>query len=377
MNKIDILHFTLTNSRSGVNQYILNAWNAIDRNKFQFDFVTFSAKLDFEEQLRQGGGHLYYVKNRAEDNIKCFREEIRNIFSISHPDVVHLHTSYWKSFEIEKLAKEYGVPKIIVHAHNSAVFDDSDREIKTERHLKLREILTEDIATEFWACSKIAAEWLYGNRIPAKQIKILKNAIDISRFTFNPTIRNAYRYKLGWDTKYIIGHVGRFSYQKNHTFLIDIFKAALERNDNLRLLLIGIGPLEKDIREKVERYNLNDKIYFAGPREDVNNWMQAMDCFCLPSHFEGLPIVALEAQAAGLPCLLSSNITDEVKILESLYRIDLCKEQWVQELIKERVDLNRQLGSLKVAEAGFDIQRQIKILEFAYENELLNKNKFK
>ena len=371
MDKINILHFTLTNSRSGVNQYILNAWDAIDRNKFQFDFVTFSAKLDFEEQLRQSDGHLYYVKNRAEDNVKCFREEIRNIFSISHPDIVHLHTGYWKSFEIEQLAKEYGVPKVIVHAHNSAVFDDSDREIKTEHHLKLRAALTEDIATEFWACSKVAAEWLYGNRIPAKQIKILKNAIDISRFTFNPRIRNAYRYKLGWDTNYIIGHVGRFSYQKNHTFLIDIFKAALERNDNLRLLLIGIGPLEKDIREKVERYNLNDKIYFAGPREDVNNWMQAMDCFCLPSHFEGLPIVSIEAQAAGLPCLISSNITDEVKILESLYRIDLCKERWVQELIKGRVEFNRQLGSLKVAEAGFDIRRQIKTLEFAYENKLI------
>lgn len=368
MSRINVLQFTVTNSRSGVNQYILNNWRFINQDKFHFDFVTFSPKLEFEDQLKAGGSQLYYIKNRAEENLYQFRREINQIFAAKPIDAVHIHTGYWKSFEIEKLAKENHIPKVIIHAHNSAVFDDQDREVKTQKHLKLRNMLTEDLATDFWACSKLAAKWLYGDRIPLNKIKIMDNAIDVSKFTYNQEIRRIYRKKLGWEHEYIIGHVGRFSYQKNHQFLIEVFKEAAAQKNNLRLLLIGIGPLEDEIKALVLANGLGEKIYFAGARDDVNNWMQAMDCLCLPSHFEGLPIVAIEAQASGLPCYISSAITSEVKILESLQMIELCKEKWVKKLVNEPREINRQAGSRILEESNYNIVKQIKVLEQAYEN---------
>lgn len=364
-----IIHFSLANTKSGITQYVLNNWKYIDKNRFSFDMVTFGEKLDFQEDLETQGCRIFYVKNRAEDNLKDFQKEILQIFSNGY-EAVHLHTSYWKSFELEKLAKKAGIPKIIVHAHNTAVFDDCGREEKEKQHYMLREELSSDIATDFWACSGLAAEWLYGDKIPQEKIRILNNAIDVQSFKFNRQKRKEVRQRLRWEDKLVIGHVGRFSYQKNHEFLIEVFKEAIKIEKNIRLLLIGKGPQESNIRSLVEKYELMDKVYFVGACNDVNCWLQAMDILALPSRFEGLPIVAIEAQTSGVKCLVSNTITKETAITDNISFLSLDVPVWKDKILEYKIEMeHREKYANKVIQAGYDIQQYIKNLEIMYDTD--------
>ncbi|MCI8886827.1 MAG: glycosyltransferase family 1 protein [Hungatella sp.] len=364
-----IIHFSLANSKGGITQYVLNNWKYIDKTRFQFDMVTFGGQLDFEGDLQKEGCRIFYVKNRAEDDLEQFQKEILEVLSRGY-DTVHLHTSYWKSFELEKLAKQVGIPQIIVHAHNTGVFDDSEREEKQQQHYRLLENLTPDIATDFCACSNAAANWLYEDKIPKEKIQILNNAIDVESFMFSNQKRKEYRERIGWGNKFIIGHVGRFSYQKNHEFLIEVFKKVVEKNKDARLLLIGKGPLENKVYSLVKRYGLIDKVHFTGICDDVNGWLQAMDMFALPSRFEGLPIVAVEAQSSGLQCLLSDKITRETKITDRVSFLPLDITLWCNRILllkageEDRVNCTEQ-----IRQVGYDIKTYIKILEELYEKD--------
>ena len=366
-----IIHFSLANNKGGITQYVLNNWKFIDKTKFQFDMVTFGESLDFQSELEEEGCNVFYVKNRAEYNLKKFQNEILRIFSNGY-DIAHLHTSYWKSFELEKLAKQVGIPRVIVHSHNTEVFDDIGREEKKRQHYNLLSALTPDIATDFWACSRAAAKWLYADKIPEERIRIVNNAIDVNKFTFSKQKRKEYRERLGWGDKFIIGHVGRFSYQKNHEFLIDVFKDVAKENKNVRLLLIGKGPLEKNVDSLIKRYGLIDKVYFAGTCNDVDGWLQAMDMFALPSRFEGLPIVAVEAQTAGLKCVCSDTITEEIVITENIELVPLQIEVWVDEILKivtsaEKGNYRRNDMSHVITGAGYNILSQIQMVENYYD----------
>lgn len=362
-----IIHFSLANTKSGVTQYVLNNWKHIDKERFRFDMATFGGRLDYQKDLEKDGCNIFYVRNRAEENLAGFRKEILDIFSNGY-DAVHLHTSYWKSFELEKLARQAGIPRIIVHAHNTAVFDDNGREEKEQQHYRLMEKLSPDIATDFWACSESAARWLYSDKIPGERIRILNNAIDVSRFAFDSRKRMEYRKRLAWEDKVVIGHVGRFSYQKNHEFLIHIFKEVIKKQENARLLLIGGGTLEKQIVSLIKRYELNDKIYFAGVRDDVDYWLQAMDIFVLPSRFEGMPIVAIEAQAAGLPCFISDVVTREVAITDRISFLPLDVADWSDSILsKAGKREDRKKYADQVSMAGYDIKKYIKVLEGLYD----------
>ena len=361
-----IIHFSLANTKSGITQYVLNNWKHIDKTKFHFDMVTFGEKLDFQNDLEADGCKVFYVQNRAEDNIKGFQKEILQIFSNGY-DAVHLHTSYWKSFELEKLAKHIGIPRIIVHAHNTGVFDDNGREEKEKQHYRLRDELTPDIATDFWACSRLAANWLYEGKIPQEKIRIVNNAIDVLKFQFDGQKRKEIRRKLGWEDKLIIGHVGRFSYQKNHEFLIKTFREITKMNESIRLVLIGKGPLENDIRSMAECCNLMDKVHFAGACDNVNDWLQAMDIFALPSRFEGLPIVAIEAQASGLQCILSDTITKETALTNNISFLPLDVPAWKDRILMEKInEKKRSQYAEQVRLAGYDIHEYIKTLENMY-----------
>ena len=254
------------------------------------------------------------------------------------------------------------------------MFDDIGRNAKEEQHYKLRSELTPDIATDYWACSELAARWLYADKIIPEKIQILKNAVNIDRFIYNRAVRTAYRTRLRWDDSFIIGHVGRFSYQKNHEFLIKVFCKLTQIHEEVRLLLIGKGVLEKQIRTMAEEYGLSDKVYFTGACDDVNCWFQAMDLFCLPSRLEGFPIVAVEAQAGGVPSILSSTITQEAKIVENVTFIPLCEDEWINKIEEEiERDLSRNvqermMASQMLKQQGYDLKDSVKELERLYED---------
>lgn len=367
MNKVRILQFPIANTHGGITSYVLNNWKYINKEKFQFDFVTMGEKLDFEDDIRNEGCEVFYISCYAEENQQQFVKEMSDILDRGY-DVVHLHTSWWKSFVVEEIAQIKGVPKIIIHSHSTMVdiMDDNKRQKAIDLHNYRKSQLTDNIATDFWACSKQAADWLYGDRVPISKIKIVNNAIDIYRFQYDEKIRNVYKKDYKLEGKFIIGHIGRFSYLKNHEFIIDVFSEVHRRIGNTVLLLIGKGPLESAIRTKINEKELQDSVIFLGVRNDVDKWLQVMDVFVLPSLFESLGIVLVEAQCAGLKCIVSDRIVDEIKITDNLIQLPFDVELWVSKILEYGSGYERKDMRQEIKYRGFDINREIKRLEELY-----------
>lgn len=373
MKKIRVLQFTVANSKGGSTQLILQWWKYIDRNRFHFDFVTMSKTLDFADKLEAEGSKVFYISCYAEDNEKKFTNEMRKILLEGDYDVVHLHTKFWKSFIVERLAKETGVRKIIVHAHNTGIdtSDEKKREGELEQHNTLLKKLTADIATDYWTCSKMAANFLFGNQIPENRVTLIKNAIELSRYGYNPKVRQEYRNKFGITDEFVIGNVGRLVYQKNQEFLIDVFYELFYKdnfNKEFKLLLVGSGDREDEYKEIVKNRGLEDKVIFVGQRTDVPGLLQAMDIFCLPSRFEGLGIVLIEAQASGLPCITSDIVPKDAIINDNVVQVSLDKYLWKKKILEYgKKEYSRKDERQKLAAYGYDIEKQIKQIEDEYE----------
>jgi len=366
VKKIRVFQFPF-GGNGGVKHYAMNNWNHLDKNKFSCDFGTVQKTLGFEEEASQSGAGAKYIPCTAEQDPDRFRDEIWKLLYGNY-DVVHLHTSYWKSFLVEEAAMACKIPKVIIHSHSAGVdVVDSEQRLKEEKiHMLRRKEFRPSLATDLCACSRMAADWLFGEQIPRSDVKILKNAIEAEKFVFQKAVRDKYRNEMGLSDNFVIGHVGRFVYPKNHKFLMDVFHAASKKIPNARLLLVGEGPLERDVKNQADAYGLADKVIFTGLRNDVHNLMQAMDVFCLPSRFEGFPIVLIEAQASGLPCLASNVITNEVCISEQIKMLPFVIERWTDELIELSKGYKRQNMYEFITSAGYNIQYQIKEIEDLY-----------
>lgn len=369
MSKIKVLQFSIGNVRGGVTQYALNNWNFIDKNKFQFDFVTFGGKLDFEEELTEQGCKVHYISCYAEDEQEKFATEINRMLENNY-DALHLHTEYWRSFFVEELAIKYGVPKIIIHSHNSDIDVDGitpeERARLTRQHEAVKRQISPALATDFWACSRSAADWLFGEQIPSERIRYLPNAVLAEAYSYKAAVRDLYRKQFDLAGCFVVGHVGRFARQKNHAFLIEVFRGIADRMQNARLLLIGIGPLEDEIRERVRECDLTERVLFLGKRDDVHGLLQAMDVFVLPSRFEGLPIVLVEAQAAGLQCVASVQVTREADITGNVAFSPLEVEAWQEAILQIAAGYERKCMDAVIKAAGYDLKQQIKVLEELY-----------
>ena len=364
-----MLQFPVANSKGGLTQYVLQNWKFIDKSRFQFDFATMSKSLSFAEELEREGCKIFYISCYAEENEERFIKEFKQILLGGNYDVVHLHTKQWKSFNVEKIAREVGIKKIIVHAHNTGIdaVDLSLRAKEIELHNQMLDLLSEDIATDFWACSKMAADFLFSDKISQEKVKIMYNAIDLERFRYNIHVRQEIRNKLKIDNnKFVIGHVGRFAYQKNHEFLVDVFSSISKQEENAILLLVGEGELEDEIHKKVDELGIRDKIIFMGRCDNVQDLLQAMDIFVLPSKFEGLPIAAVEAQAAGLKCLCSDTITKEVQLTPKLELLPLISERWAELILKYANENKEYDGRECIKLEMYDIRKQIKLIEKEY-----------
>jgi len=371
VNQKRVLHFTIANTGGGITKFVLRLWKYIDREKFHFDFVTMSKQLDFAEELEKEGCKIYYLSTYAEDNKGQFIKEVEEILDNGY-DIVHLHTSWWRGFVLEEITKRKGVRKIIVHSHSTDVHikESQSREEARQLHFQQRKLLTEDMATDFIACSEDAAEWLYGDRIPKEWVKVVPNAIEIENYKYNYEIRKEYRKKLNLEPDdFVIGHVGRFAYQKNHEFLIEVFERISYLNKDAKLLLIGIGELEEEIKNKVFQRNLQDKVLFLGKRDDVARIMQAIDLFVFPSRFEGFPIVLIEAQAAGLKCIVSDKVPQIAQITENIKFLPFEKNLWVKNILGYAEGYERKDMSEVLKKAGYDMDTLVKRIENVYDME--------
>lgn len=365
--KMKILHFPIRNSNGGVTRSALKFWKYIDHDRFQFDFATCSPRLDFEQEIIDQGCKVHYISCYAEQDAERFCQELRDILLQGY-DAVHLNTSWWKSFYAEKASREAGIKIIIVHAHSTFVDiqDAQQREREFAEHERLRSCFTADMATHFLSCSAEAADFLFGAQIPRNKISMIHNAVDLRRYSYDEqrrfTVRNAFRL----NNKFVIGNIGRMSYAKNQLFLVECFYEVQKKAANAVLLLVGNGELESNIREKIEKYGITDKVILTGTVENTEDYLQGMDVFALPSRFEGLPCVLIEAQAAGLKCIAGAAVTKEAKITDNVMFVELEKEKWVDAILYYAQGYNRIKADEQIREAGYDIRDEIKVLEDLY-----------
>lgn len=368
MEKVRIFQFPIRNTNGGITHYAMNNWMRLDKNRFDCDFGTVSRRLDFADQILASGAGVKYISCYAEQDRNQFAKEMRDTLVSGRYDIVHLHTSFWKSFLVEEIAQECGIPKVIVHSHSTMVDieDPVVRRTAEEVHWEKRREFSASMATDFWACSHMAADWLFGEQIPKSRIVIMKNAIDTDSFRFDPSVRRIYRQRLGLDNCFVIGHAGRFCYQKNHEFLLRAFADVRREREDARLLLIGSGALKREISRLAEELNVSDSVLFLGQRTDMPQLLQAMDVFCLPSRFEGLSVVLVEAQSTGLKCLVSDTVTRESGLTGNIRFLPLEEARWIDALLTMDTCYEREHARAEVAVAGYEIRRQIKEVERLY-----------
>lgn len=381
MNKeVKVLEVNINDiGQGGAWAFIKNAMNATTKDiksNVVFDFFTLEPfeNLNNISFIEDNGGKIFvrHTSNKIIRQIKTFFD-LRCVLKQNNYDIVHIHSDVAFKMFVEGLAaKMEKVPHIILHSHCAGI-DRGHRIIKAITHNICKPFLGH-IGTDFFACSNKAARWMYKKNV-CKQVKVINNAVDCQSFAYNQIIRDEYRKLFGVnDNEILIGHVGRFMFQKNHEYLINIFNEFHKKNPKSKLLLIGEGELESDVKNQVEELGIDDCVIFAGVRKDVNKCMQAMDLFLLPSRFEGLPVVGVEAQASGLPCLMADTITSETDLFGLVCFMSLSQdsEQWAKKMIKILDKAKRENTYYKMVESGYDISVNKESLKEIYVN-MLNK----
>lgn len=357
---IRILHVVTYMGRGGLETTIMNYYRHIDREKVQFDFLTHREyKADYDDEIKIMGGRIY----RLPRLIPWSKEYCRKLeeFFEEHNDykVIHCHIDCMASIPL-RAAKKAGIPVRIAHSHGS----NQNYNLKYLIKLYYRRLIP-DVATDLFACGEEAGKWMFRGA----PFTIMRNAINAERFLYNAEKAADVRSKLELENSFVLGHVGHFRVEKNHLFLLDIFEAVLKKEPDSRLLLVGEGIQMQPCVEKAKSLGIQDKVLFLGVRSDIPDLLQAMDVFTLPSTHEGLPVTMVEAQAAGLPCVVSNGVPFECKLTEQVYQVHLGAglEAWADTILAMR-NHQRQDNYERIAAAGFDIKANARWLQEYYLN---------
>ena len=373
--RINVLVLITAMDRAGAETMMMNYLRHIDRDKIHMDFVVNREyESDYEKEIKELGSKVYHLSPIYPNTVRKYKKEFKK-FLKEHPnyDVIHSNLEERSAYPLA-IAKKAGIDLRIVHAHSNLKHVD----IKYLFRLYLRKKLRGKYTHSF-ACSTGTAKWLFGDD---KRTIIVRNAIDTDEFKYDENLRKKAREELGIDDETIlIGHVGRFSYEKNHKYLLRTFAEVNKMKPKSKLVLIGGGKnkselnLKKEIIKTIDDLNLKDKVIMLGVRDDMPYIMQAIDIFALPSLSEGFPLTLMEAQALGLKCIVSDqvpkecNVTGEVKYLsvntppeEAAWELLLLKDKKV-----DPVEMNR-----KVKAAGYDIKTNAMWLERVYSKAILN-----
>lgn len=360
-----ILVYGLTQTRGGVESFLLNYYKNFNTNNIQMDFISNTPDTVYKEEVAALGGKIFNVCSKKKNPLR-FKKDMENIFKnhSNEYDAIWVNLCSLANIDYLKYAKKYGIKRRIVHSHNAANMFGKLKE--TLHNYNKKRI--DRYATDFWACSDSAAKWFYKYDIlNSKKFRIIKNAVDTEKFSFDKKIRYEYRKILNIENKYVLGNIGRFHFQKNHDFLIDVFKEVREKCDNSILLLVGNGDLEEHIKEKVKNLGLEESVIFLGMRDDVNKIMQAIDIFLMPSRFEGLPVAAVEAQSSGVRCLLSDTITKEIKVTDLIEFIGVKSKEdvnvWRDKILEYKLGYDRREMNEDMKKSGFEIKEAAKNLE--------------
>ncbi|MGN0538270.1 MAG: glycosyltransferase [Candidatus Fimenecus sp.] len=363
-----VLIFAPTAPSSGITQYVLNILGKIDSEGISFDILSFRNDR-LKKWAEEHGGEYFEFDISMYKHPVLYRKFLKNVFSRGY-DVVHYNISTISTLLIFKYAKKYSNARLIVHSHACSIESQSRlRYIVFDNVHKLLRVFANRYSDCKCACSVLAAEWMYGKKA-AKNAIILNNAVDIEKFAYSESDRNALREELGIKTKYVLGHIGRFAVPKNHSFILDVFAEVLKRNDDCTLVLVGNGELENQIKQKAKDMGLNEKIVFVDFKEDIYRYYSLFDLFLMPSLFEAFPITLVEAQANGLRAIVSDTVTEKCNVagLIEFFSLEKGSAAWAEKII-EILENTSRLNVLKEIEAcGFSLNQQIRIIVDLYFN---------
>ncbi|WP_423409231.1 glycosyltransferase family 1 protein [Heyndrickxia sp. MSNUG] len=360
---IRILHVVVNMNRGGAETLLMSLYRNIDRSKIQFDFLTCKEGV-FDQEITELGGKVHRISYVSDVGHFKYAQSLEEFFK-SPPTykIVHSHLDKMSGLVL-KIAKKTGIPVRISHSHNTS----SEGGAAAKLYKWYMGQFINSYATNYFACSSLAANWLFSKK--AESAFILKNGIDINQFIHSPKIRRMVRDEFNLSQNAVVfGHVGRFAHQKNHEFLIEIFAQFCKDEENSVLMLVGDGPLRKEVEKKILDLNIVEKVKLLGVRNDIPRLLQAFDFFLFPSLHEGLPVSLIEAQGAGLPCLISDHISREVDMGMGLVEfLPLNKQRvWVDH-IKNRLSSKNQrdvdLNPLK--QQGYYIKEAANQLEDFY-----------
>ncbi|MCQ2429873.1 MAG: glycosyltransferase family 1 protein [Clostridia bacterium] len=348
---IRVLNFFTILNRGGAETMVMNYYRHIDRTKVQFDFVVHrEEKGAYEDEILAMGGRIYRMPPIRPWNTAKYKKLLRAFFA-EHPEyrILHFHISELGMQGVIE-AERAGIPYRCVHAHTRMRVWD----VKTFPRFVMKKRMASHITHRF-ICGQEAGVWLFGKK-HEKEFIMLNNAVDAGAFRFDPDRRAAVRASLGLHDELTVGHVGTFIYPKNHPFLIDSFAALHRKHPDSALLLVGQGDDLEAMKKKAADLGLTDSVRFLGSRADVKDLLQAMDVFAFPSHYEGLSVASIEAQAAGLPVLISDKVPIECKKTDNVFvqPLESGPDAWADELIRlaalPRTDTYEQ-----IRDSGFDI----------------------
>lgn len=365
---IRILHVLNSLNRGGAETMLMNYYRKIDRSRFQFDFVVHDTNPGaYADEVRRLGGHIYYVPKFMGYNFLACIRAWQKIFREAKDDRIvqgHMPSTAGLYLTLARLNGRLA----IVHAHS----DDRANEDGLGRRIarKILYRLTRKVAQRFYGCSKRAGEARYGKAIvESEAFALWHNAIDYERFAFHKEVRDSTRRRLGVSADtFVVGHVGRFTWAKNHEFLLQLFAEFHKKHPNSCLLLVGDGELRNKVEQQIQDLNIYESVIMTGAVDNVEDYMAAMDIFVFPSHYEGLPTVNVEAQVSGLTCLISDRVTKEVCIATgSVIFLSLTDESmWLAELEKKQNFRNRLFSSMVSQNRDYDIEQAVRWVEKEY-----------
>ena len=360
-----ILVFGMTENPGGVESFLINYYRHIDRDHIQFDFLCNSYNpVAYEDDLIKLGGRTFHITARS-DNYSRYKKELEEVFRAHAKewDAIWVNVCSLANIDYLKMARKYGINKRIIHSHNSQNMDGKLRGLLHEWNKKK----IGKIATDYWACSEDAAKWFYSGNTLQKAV-VIHNAIDVDRLKYDEQKRNDLRSKYGWENKFVIGNIGRLHFQKNQTFCLEVFSEYVKENPESVMVFVGQGEDEEKLKQQAKDLHIEDKTCFAGVQKDIQAWLSSFDLFLFPSLFEGLSVVALEAQANGVPVLASKGvIPEDVKMNNNFIFLDLQENSnaWSKKIRQtramERVDY--QTTKIEFMNKGYDIETEVKKLE--------------
>lgn len=353
---------------NGITAVIMNYYKKMDKSDMQIDFITINdVDLEYIEEFKKNNSRIYTLRRKK--NPLSYFINLFKLMKKNHYDIIHIHGNS-ATVAIETVAAYLAnIPVRIVHSHNT-----------TCNHKKIHNFLypiMKRTYTHGIACGEDAGKWLFRN----EPFEVMNNGIDLDKFIYNANISKEYKEKINFNSRKIIGHIGNFVYQKNHEFLINSFNELIKKDSGYLLLLIGEGVLLNDIKEKVNSLGLNENVLFLGKTTEVNKYLQAIDIFVLPSHFEGVPVVLIEAQSLGLPCYVSDKVSTEAKLTDLIEFLPIDDTSgWVNKIINTEI-CNREEKCNKshkiIDQVGYNVTKNAYRMKGLYEQYLMDSKKVK